>query len=194
MSSSDRASDDRGGCAANAAEPEPDRVTAVPGSRSRSLKKRGPADVTSICGRERRDAERRGIAHKRTNFGDRQKAQIFVRDRATCSFDGESLWLPDQGVKATYLSDWVDHVVPSFHGGPATLDNGVCAPHRRNFERGADALGAVYRFREGRVAAERAQGTGAPSEAQLAGLARRGALVEADWYLNRAVEKAFNAF
>ena len=134
------------------------------------------------------------MAHKRTNFTDRQKARIYVRDRATCSFSGLSLWLPDRGVASTYLSDWVDHVVPSSRGGLATLDNGVCASHFHNIEKGTRGGETVYLFREGRITRDHLRTIGAPSEKALADLERRAALVESDWYLNRAIEKAFNAF
>ena len=134
------------------------------------------------------------MAHKRTNFTDRQKARIYVRDRATCSFSGLSLWLPDRGVSSTYLSDWVDHVVPSARGGLATLDNGVCASNIHNADKGNRGGTTTYLFREGRITWEHVESIGAPSEALLADLERRAALVESDWYLNRAIEKALDAF
>ena len=34
---------------------------------------------------------------KRAEFTDRQKADIFVRDRALCCYTGKSLWLLDYG-------------------------------------------------------------------------------------------------
>ena len=133
------------------------------------------------------------MAHKRTNFTDRQKARIYVRDRATCSFSGLSLWLPDRGVTPNFLADWVDHVVPSARGGLATLENGVCASHVYNVSKAASGRAPIYLFEEGGITWDHLTIFGAPPSEQLAALERRAALVESDWYLNRAIEKALIA-
>ncbi len=43
------------------------------------------------------------MARPRDEFTDRQKAEIFVRDRALCCFSGKSLWALDYGAGPTRL-------------------------------------------------------------------------------------------
>ena len=66
------------------------------------------------------------MAHKRKEFTDNQKAEIFVRDAATCGFSGISLWFLDNGIKSNWQVDWVDHIKPSASGGGAEIENGIC--------------------------------------------------------------------
>jgi len=59
------------------------------------------------------------MAHIRTEFSDRQKAEIFARDRATCCFSGANLWLLDAPLRPGFQMGWVDHIRPSSRGGKA---------------------------------------------------------------------------
>ena len=56
------------------------------------------------------------MGHKRTEFTENQKAEIFSRDRATCAFSGISLWFLDVGIGSNWQVDWVDHILPSAAG------------------------------------------------------------------------------
>lgn len=53
---------------------------------------------------------------KRAEFTDQQKAEIYVRDRALCSYSGLSLWLLDDGASDIFNIDWVDHYLPAARG------------------------------------------------------------------------------
>ena len=128
---------------------------------------------------------------RRSNFTDPQRADIFVRDRATCAFSGISLWVFDHGVSPWTPMDWVDHVVPCALGGTATLDNGVCATHMHNGRKGSSGLDSWYLFRNGRPTALHVTMHGLPGERMSEALTRRAALERADWYLNRALYNAF---
>jgi hypothetical protein len=70
-----------------------------------------------------------------SNFTDRQKAELFVRDRATCGYTGKSLWLLDYGADPYFDPDWADHVVPVAKGGQSALANGVSACWSANREK-----------------------------------------------------------
>ena len=63
----------------------------------------------------------------RTNFTDRQKAEIYTLDRATCAYSGRNLWLLDHGIDGKYIVDWAEHIKPASKSGKSNLENGVCA-------------------------------------------------------------------
>ncbi|MFO1308916.1 MAG: hypothetical protein U1F64_10805 [Burkholderiales bacterium] len=122
---------------------------------------------------------------KRANFTDAQKAQIYVRDRALCSYSGKSLWLLDYGA-APALTDHVDHVVPASKGGDAGLENGVLCTFLHNYVRrdrhppvrlfnyGLPTLDAFWIF--DRIPAQ-----------ILHHIDRFAVLRPSDWYFNRAI-------
>jgi hypothetical protein len=89
------------------------------------------------------------MAHKRKNFTDIQKAQIFVRDRATCCFSGANLWLLDSPLRPGIETDWVDHVLPSARGGGNDIDNGVCASRTYNSLKRHNTDDNFYLFKNG---------------------------------------------
>lgn len=130
----------------------------------------------------------------RKEFKPHQKAAIFVRDRATCAFSGQSLWYFDAGVRPNHLNDWVDHVVPCTSGGLATEDNGVCASDIHNVRKGAEGTNESYLFRHGQITKFHLYSIGAPSPSVLEGLERRSNLVPSDYYLNRTVGNTYDAF
>ncbi|MFA6523537.1 MAG: hypothetical protein WCS85_04190 [Candidatus Peribacteraceae bacterium] len=124
---------------------------------------------------------------KRSNFNDRQKAEIFVRDRATCAFSGISLWILDRGASESFDVDWVDHIKPSARGGKSVTDNGICASSFFNSKKKDNGSDNCYFFRDGK-----------PTEdfylvyeqlpPNIADHLRRFASLEiADWYFNRAL-------
>lgn len=75
------------------------------------------------------------MASANNGFTDKQKAAIFVRDRATCCFSGANLWLLDAPLRVGWQSDWVDHRKPKSRGGMADIENGVCASHTFNMKK-----------------------------------------------------------
>ena len=122
---------------------------------------------------------------KRQNFTDRQKADIFVRDRATCTFSGKNLWLLDYGA-APSSPDWADHIIPASKGGEAELDNGICSSWiYNNMKR--NGTGCPYLFYQGRPTQDFFTFYGTVSEQVAQQLSRLSALHWSDWYFNRAV-------
>jgi len=122
----------------------------------------------------------------RTNFTDRQKAEIYVLDRAICAYSGRSLWILDHGIDAKYVADWADHIQPSSSGGESSVENGVCASWFYNYSKG-NGISAPFLFYRG-----------APTPAFLfihdqipepvaSNLHRFRELHFSDWYFNRSV-------
>lgn len=134
------------------------------------------------------------MAHIRTEFLDRQKAEIFARDRATCCFSGANLWLLDAPLRPGYEMDWVDHIKPSSRGGKAELSNGVCASHTFNSKKRNNSADAGYLFFEGRPCETYFRIFGALDATALLRLKRLQSLSEFDWYFNRAVANILLGF
>ncbi len=134
------------------------------------------------------------MAHARTEFSDAQRAEIFVRDRATCCFSGANLWLPDAPLRPGYERDWVDHVRPSARGGRSEAANGVAACHTFNAKKRHNGADNVYLFNEGRPTARYFAIFGPLAEAQIARLQRMERLLPEDWYWNRAIGLVLLAF
>ena len=87
---------------------------------------------------------------KRLEFSDKQKAQIFVLDRAICAFSGKSLWLLDYHLCPTYDIDWVDHIKPAMNGGGNDIENGVCASSFFNAKKKDNSHDNLYFFFRGK--------------------------------------------
>lgn len=121
------------------------------------------------------------------NFTDRKRADIYVRDRATCGYTGKNLWLLDYGADPYYQIDWADHRVPVARGGKATLANGVCAGWSANFDKRDRTDSHICWFISG-------QPTPAYLETHLKlphrieqQFRRFSRLHHSDWYFNRAL-------
>jgi hypothetical protein len=134
------------------------------------------------------------MGHKRTEFTDRQKAEIYVRDHATCCFSGKSLWILDHGVSPTWEVDWVDHVRPSTRGGKAEIENGVCASYTFNMKKRANGADNIYFFRNGAPTTVFCQYYGELSPELSVQLVRLGRLQASDWYFNRCLFNVFLAY
>jgi len=134
------------------------------------------------------------MAHKRTNFTEKQKAQIFARDRATCAFSGISVWLFDQGISPNFEIDWADHIIPSAKGGTSELSNGICASSFFNVKKSDNGSDNKFFFENGYVTENYIAVYGVASESILADLERRKSLVPIDWHVNRAIASTFFAF
>jgi hypothetical protein len=134
------------------------------------------------------------MAHVRTEFSDRQKAEIFARDRATCCFSGANLWLLDAPLRPGYQMDWVDHIRPSSKGGLAELSNGVCASHTFNSKKRNNSADTGYLFFEGQPSETYFGIFGALDEESLRRLNRLSKLSNFDWYFNRAIANILLAF
>jgi hypothetical protein len=134
------------------------------------------------------------MAHVRTEFSDRQKAEIFARDRATCCFSGANLWLLDAPLRPGYQMDWVDHIKPSSRGGKAELSNGVSASHTFNSKKRNNSADTGYLFIEGRPSATYFEIFGALDGTSLRRLDRLQKLSGFDWYFNRAIANILLGF
>lgn len=132
--------------------------------------------------------------HKRTNFTENQKAEIFARDRGTCAFSGISLWLPDIGIRSNWQIDWADHIIPSAAGGEAILTNGICASHTFNAKKRNNTADNVYFVRNGKITEHYIRVFGAPNPALVGQLQRLSTLEPAHWFFNRAISSIFVGF
>jgi hypothetical protein len=139
-----------------------------------------------FCEGDLDDAVHEGkMATRRDEFTDRQKADIFVRDRALCGYSGKSLWLLDYGVGGG-SPNWVDHIRPASRNGRAELENGVCASWLYNKLKGASG-GAMLLFYAGQPTEDYFTFYQQISPELAAHLRRFTALHYSDWYLNKAI-------
>ena len=125
------------------------------------------------------------MGSKRQEFTDRQKAEIFARDRALCCFTGKSLWLLDYGGGPSTV-DWVDHINPASRGGRANIDNGVCASWLYNKQK-RDCNQGIYLFHEGRPTETFYTFFETMPQAIARHIARFHKIHFTDWYFNRAI-------
>ena len=125
------------------------------------------------------------MSSRRKNFTSRQKADVFVLDRALCSFSGKSLWLLDYGAAPSSV-DWVDHINPAAKGGAADIANGACSSWFYNWAR-RDQKSPIYLFHRGRPTEHFFTHHETVPEAIAEHLHRFAALHWSDWYFNRAV-------
>jgi hypothetical protein len=130
----------------------------------------------------------------RKEFTDGQKAKIFKRDRATCSFSGANLWLLDSPLRVGWESDWVDHVSPKSRGGNAELDNGACACATYNMKKRNNSADTTFLFKAGHPTPLFFELFGVPDLRVTSRLERLAELNDVDWYFNRAVTWIFEAF
>lgn len=122
----------------------------------------------------------------RTNFTDKQKAEIYTLDRAICAYSGRSLWLLDHGIDGKYIADWADHIEPASRGGESSVENGVCASWFYNYSRG-NGVSAPLLFYRGKPTAAFLFVYDQIPETIASNLHRLGKLHYSDWYLNRAI-------
>ncbi|MGB0774484.1 MAG: HNH endonuclease [Akkermansiaceae bacterium] len=127
------------------------------------------------------------MAHARKNFTDNQKAQIYVRDRATCCFSGANLWLLDAPLSPGNQFDWVDHVQPSAKGGSSDVSNGVCASHTFNAKKRDNSADTFYLFQHGIPTSDYYEIFGALTATQQKRQHRLANLAVEDWFFNRAI-------
>jgi hypothetical protein len=123
----------------------------------------------------------------RTNFTDEQKAEIYVRDRATCAFSGTNLWLLDSGAAGYYYPDWADHVKPASGGGLSAVDNGVCASHVYNYAKSDSPYPGVQLFSRGYPTPDFFVLHGELTLERVKLILRFAKLHDSDWFFNRAI-------
>ena len=127
------------------------------------------------------------MATKRKEFTDKQKAEIFVLDRATCCMSGKCLWLLDYGAAPSFR-DWVDHINPSAKGGGAEIDNGACMSwYHNHFKRDNQNLGNHLQFFRGHPTQTFFLLNERVSDEIAANFRRFENLHWSDWFFNRAV-------
>jgi len=136
--------------------------------------------------KERTSTRRTDVKRPRKEFSDADKAFIYKRDRATCAFTGQSLWILDHGASPLHEIDWVDHIRPSSRGGSANRDNGVCASSGANYKKGNNTRDADFWFWHGQPTETCLYYAGGALPWLMVQLKRLAGLCESDWYLNRA--------
>ena len=134
------------------------------------------------------------MGHKRQEFTENQKAEIFVRDRATCAFSGISLWFLDNGIKSNWQVDWVDHIKPSATGGRAELENGICASNLFNSKKKDNTHDNIYFVQNGKPTEHYLNIYGTPTEVLIERLKRLKKLQPEDWFFNRSISSVFVGF
>ena len=122
---------------------------------------------------------------QRKKFTDRQRAEIFVLDRALCSFTGKSLWRLDYGA-APSSADQIDHIKPAAKGGKADIANGACASWLYNWARRSQET-PIYLFQRGKPTVDFFTHHGVIPDGIAEHLRRFTALHWSDYYFNRAV-------
>ena len=122
----------------------------------------------------------------RTEFTSEQRAEIFVLDRATCSYSGRSLWIADYGVDPAYHIDWADHIVPASRGGKSVIENGATASYLYNYLRG-NGRKRLALYHRGLPTFLHAKHIGVIDPNVAAQLHRFRTLHLSDWFLNRAM-------
>jgi hypothetical protein len=122
----------------------------------------------------------------KTHFTSRQRAEIFVRDRATCAFSGKSLWALDHGATPLWQADWVARV-PVRGKSAEPLAGGVLVSDKFRTRAKDEGREPVVFFREGRATAEYLYFLGIVPEQLTRNLRRLARLHVSDWYFNRAV-------
>lgn len=115
-----------------------------------------------------------------------QMAEIFCRDRATCSFTGRSLWVSDFGIDPWRQNDQVDHVKAASKGGEASLENGALVGWVVNHQARATA-DKVYLYSCGGPTTEFFYNRDEIPADVTGNLVRFSRLDPSDWYLNRAM-------
>jgi len=121
------------------------------------------------------------------------KAEIFCRDRATCSFTGANLWILDHGARWGWSEDWVDHEKPLKRGGKSVRENGVCASWKANQRKSANGRDRQYWFYHGHPTRHYFYEQGAISKELSEQLKRLSRLQPSDWYFNRAIRQLLHA-
>jgi hypothetical protein len=134
------------------------------------------------------------MAHKRKEFTDNQKAEIFVRDTATCGFSGISLWFLDNGIKSNWQVDWVDHIKPSASGGGAEIENGICASNLFNAKKKDNSNDNVYFVKNGNLTEQYLTTFGKAPDSLIERLIRLKNLKTEDWFFNRCISGIFIGF
>lgn len=124
---------------------------------------------------------------KRIEFTDKQKAEVFVRDRATCAFSGKILWILDYGACPTWDVDWVDHIKPFAKGGTSTIDNAICASSFHNYKKSDNTLDQYYLFYHGKPTKHLFYQYEVIPKTIAENLKRFRNLHYSDWYFNRAL-------
>lgn len=125
-----------------------------------------------------------------SNFTDSQKAYFYERDRATCVYSGDNLWILDAGASPNFTIDWADHIIPvsGSEPGPSDIDNGVCAGWNHNKKKGASREVPAFLFKSGQL--EQSQFDKICNKLRpglLDDFERFGNVRRSDWYFNRAM-------
>ena len=133
------------------------------------------------------------MIRNRTDFTPSQRAKIYKRDHATCCFSGANLWLLDGPIRTSWEADWADHKRPASRGGKSDISNGVCSSATYNVKKRNNSADTTYLFEEGQPTALYFSLFGSPPSATTERLIRLSALVDSDWFFNRAINSVMLA-
>lgn len=122
-----------------------------------------------------------------SNFTDSQKAEIFVRDRAICAYTGEKLWILDGGATPSFPVDWADHIHPVAQGGTSTIENGICAGWKSNYEKRDNLTSPPVLFCCGQPTTYYLETHPQVPQDIASYLNRMASLSRSDWFFNRAL-------
>ena len=131
--------------------------------------------------------------HKRLNFSDRVKAEIYARDKAICAFCGCDLWMFRHGASPLTGHDWADHIRPSSRGGGNSPDNGITACHACNIKKSDNTRDKEYFFQGGQPTHHYFGRFDLPNPLVTVAAEANQRLNWTDWYFNRAIAKVLIA-
>lgn len=126
---------------------------------------------------------------KREEFTEKQKAEIFVRDKALCAFTGKSLWVLDYGISYTMQIDWAEHIKPAIKWGQATLENWVCASEFFNWKKRDNSTDNLYFFQNWLPTKHFYRFWWKLPQEAIEGIKKFDMLHYSDWYFNRALSR-----
>lgn len=125
----------------------------------------------------------------REEFTEKQKAMIFARDKALCTFSGKSLRVLDYWLSNTMDIDWAEHIRPASKWWLATLENGVCASSFFNWKKQDNSMDTHYFFKNWKPTAIYYQYWWKLPDWYVDYSKRFEKLHFTDWYFNRALSR-----
>jgi hypothetical protein len=127
------------------------------------------------------------VGAARKNFSDAVRAAAFARDRATCCYSGQCVWMADYRADPHAPIDWCEHYRPASRGGSADLENALTTVWNVNLLRGNSTRSPDILFRAGRPTAAAFGILRTVPPAIFAHLRRMEVVRPSDWFFNRAL-------
>jgi hypothetical protein len=127
------------------------------------------------------------VATKRLDFKDRQKAELYAREKAICAYCGTDLWKLRHGANPTIDHDWADHIRPAAKGGDNSLANGMCICSSCNSKKGDNTRDKAYWYQGGKPTGHLIHRFDRLNPVVLSALRANSQVHWTDWYLNRGL-------